>query len=81
MRDAGDVPGAQNDLLPGRLVGRDSELGMLTSAWEETRSGVGRSVMISGEPGVGKSRLLCSLEEQLDGEEHRWLALRCSRWR
>src|SRR4051794_10108122 len=60
------------------LVGRDEQLRRLTDAWEQAREGVGRSAMISGEPGVGKSRLLCSLQERLEGEPHRWLALRCS---
>ncbi|MEA2418195.1 MAG: hypothetical protein QOE60_401, partial [Thermoleophilaceae bacterium] len=60
------------------LVGREEELGQLVDAWGEVRGGVGRTVVITGEPGVGKSRLLESLREALADDEHRWLALRCS---
>jgi class 3 adenylate cyclase/tetratricopeptide (TPR) repeat protein len=60
------------------LVGRERELGVLVDVWEAARAGAGRSALISGEPGVGKSRLLLSLQERLEGEQHRWLALRCS---
>jgi class 3 adenylate cyclase/tetratricopeptide (TPR) repeat protein len=60
------------------LVGRDEELRVLMDAWSDTREGRGRTVLISGEPGVGKSRLLASLQDELAGDPHRWLALRCS---
>ena len=50
----------------------------LLEAWGDARGGLGRTVVISGEPGVGKSRLLASLQEALASEPHRWLALRCS---
>jgi class 3 adenylate cyclase/tetratricopeptide (TPR) repeat protein len=60
------------------LVGREEELQRLVEAWSDVRQGSARTVVISGEPGVGKSRLLVSLQESLADEPHRWLALRCS---
>ena len=60
------------------LVGREDELRRLVGTWGDARQGLGRTVLISGEPGVGKSRLLASFQEALGGQPHRWLALRCS---
>jgi hypothetical protein len=40
------------------LVGRDEELELLVRRWAQVKAGVGRVVMISGEPGIGKSRLV-----------------------
>jgi tetratricopeptide (TPR) repeat protein len=60
------------------LVGRDADLRRLVEAWGDARRGRGRAAVISGEPGVGKSRLLASLHESLADEPHRWLAMRCS---
>ena len=60
------------------MVGRDDELGRLTEAWRDVRAGRRRTVVIAGEPGVGKSRLLACFRATLEGQPHRWLALRCS---
>src|SRR6202035_3252409 len=40
------------------LVGRDEEIAMLMRRWERTRQGDGQLVLIVGEPGLGKSRLI-----------------------
>ena len=39
------------------LVGRDEELDLLTRRWQQAKQGEGRVVLVSGEPGIGKSRL------------------------
>ena len=47
------------------LVGRDVEMGILLECWDAVRQGAGRLVVISGEPGIGKSRLVRELREQV----------------
>ena len=47
------------------LVGRELELGMLIDRWTRSREGGGQVVLLGGEPGVGKSRILRALREQL----------------
>jgi hypothetical protein len=41
-----------------RLVGRDEEVGLLARRWEQTKEGLGQVVLVSGEAGIGKSRLV-----------------------
>ena len=50
------------------LVGREHELGMMLERWAWAKAGHGQIVMISGEPGVGKSRIFRALRERLVGE-------------
>ena len=52
------------------LVGRDEELELLIRRWEQAKSGEGRVVLISGEPGICKSRLTAALSEQIGTEPH-----------
>lgn len=65
------------DLAP--LVGRARELEQLMNRWEQARAGTGQAVLLSGEPGIGKSRLLRALRERIDETSGdgavRWLAL------
>ena len=57
------------------LVGRDEELDLLGRRWQQARLGEGRVVLISGEPGIGKSRLTAALQERLGMRRTR------TRWR
>ena len=50
------------------LVGREEELDLLLRRWRQVCDGQGRVVLIAGEPGIGKSRLLAELEARLAGE-------------
>ena len=60
------------------LVGRDEELDTLRRAWQQAKSGAGRLVLLSGEPGIGKSRLLAALEDTLAADPHASLRYFCS---
>jgi class 3 adenylate cyclase/predicted ATPase len=59
------------------LVGRQEEMGLLVRAWEGSSHGRGQVVLIQGEAGVGKSRLVEGLREAA-GKDHIWVAIRCS---
>src|SRR5271156_3306675 len=50
------------------LVGREEELELLLRRWTRAKAGEGQVVLISGEPGIGKSRLAAALMERLAGE-------------
>jgi class 3 adenylate cyclase/DNA polymerase III delta prime subunit len=60
------------------LVGRDEEIELLRRRWEQAKSGEGRVVLISGEPGIGKSRLTVALSAHIEGEPHTRLRYFCS---
>jgi predicted ATPase len=60
------------------LVGRDEELAMLQRRWRQAATGEGCVVLLSGEPGIGKSRLAHTLVERLAGEPHIRLRSFCS---
>ena len=47
------------------LIGRDEELELLLRRWRRAKEGEGQLVLLSGEPGIGKSRLVAALEERL----------------
>jgi len=69
------------DVSAGRhtlFVGRQSELGVLADAWERVAEGMGQTVLVQGEAGIGKSRLCYQLREQLGDQPHTWLECRCS---
>ena len=55
------------------FVGRDDELRLLTSRWERACDGEGQVVLIIGEAGIGKSRLLHRFRETLTGSIHTWI--------
>src|SRR6185312_6767563 len=52
------------------LVGREEEIELLLRRWTQAQSGEGRVVLLSGEAGIGKSRLVGALQERLRGEPH-----------
>src|ERR1700687_1116282 len=56
-----------------RFVGRDMELGTLIDRWERAQDGEGQTVLVLGEAGVGKSRLVYQLHEHLAPVPHTWL--------
>ena len=66
----------QRNLTP--LVGRDDEITMLMRRWERARQGDGQLVMIVGEPGLGKSRLIEEFHARLADTPHTWVEWSCS---
>jgi class 3 adenylate cyclase len=60
------------------LIGRDEELDLLMRRWQQAKGGDGRVVLLSGEPGIGKSRVTEAIEERLSGEPHIRLRFFCS---
>ena len=60
------------------FVGRDEELALLARRWQQAKAGEGCVVLISGEPGIGKSRLAQVLLERLGAEPHTRLRCFCS---
>ena len=64
----GEAPGrarfeARRGGEPAALVGRDRELDLLMACWSRARGGAGQAVLLAGEAGIGKSRLLRALQE------------------
>jgi class 3 adenylate cyclase/tetratricopeptide (TPR) repeat protein len=60
------------------LVGREEEVELLVRRWQQAKTGEGRVVLLSGEPGIGKSRLTAVLSEQIETEPHARLRYFCS---
>jgi class 3 adenylate cyclase/tetratricopeptide (TPR) repeat protein len=81
MREASGLPGrfeatAIRGLTP--LVGRDEELALLRSRWTDAKSGEGQVVLLTGEPGIGKSRIIQAFRELVRDEGPTVLRYFCS---
>jgi class 3 adenylate cyclase/predicted ATPase len=62
----------------GPLVGRDYEIDLMLRRWARAQSGGGQVVLIFGEPGIGKSRVVAELADRLRAEPHLRLSYFCS---
>ena len=60
------------------LVGRELEIGLLMDRWQLAQDGEGQVVVLSGEPGIGKSRILSALRERLGTQDAGTLRFQCS---
>jgi len=67
---------ASEDVVP--LIGRDEELGLIVRRWEQSKTGQGQVVLISGEAGIGKSALVDTLRAHVRREGLTRVAIRCS---
>ena len=67
---------APHGLTP--LVGREAELALLHARWAQARDGLGQVVVLNGEPGIGKSRLVQVFHEHLATEPHVRVEWRCA---
>ncbi|MBT2321863.1 AAA family ATPase [Variovorax paradoxus] len=61
-----------------QLIGRDSELALLLERWSIACEGEGQIVLLSGEPGIGKSRITQALRERTAAEALETMVLQCS---
>ncbi len=59
------------------LVGRNSQLATLLDRWQQAKRGTGHVVLLGGEAGIGKSRLVQALREQVSEQPHTWLEAHC----
>ena len=60
------------------IIGRAEEFELLLRRWQQVQSGEGRGVVLTGEPGIGKSRIVVALQEHLQHEPHTRLRYFCS---
>jgi class 3 adenylate cyclase/tetratricopeptide (TPR) repeat protein len=55
------------------FVGREGDMQLLTRRWQNVRDGEGQLVLVMGEPGIGKSRLMNEFRARLKGDPHLWI--------
>ncbi|HSA81866.1 MAG TPA: adenylate/guanylate cyclase domain-containing protein, partial [Geminicoccaceae bacterium] len=67
---------ARRGLTP--LVGRDEEISLLLSRWEDAKAGEGHVVLLTGEPGIGKSRIVQAFREHVRVDQATVLRYYCS---
>ena len=60
------------------MVGRKHKIGLLLDLWQQVKAGEGKVALISGEPGIGKSRLAQAVRERVQSEAHSRLRYQCS---
>jgi class 3 adenylate cyclase/predicted ATPase len=60
------------------LVGRESELALLLDRWRHATEGQGQAVVLRGEPGMGKSRIVRAFRERIAAEAPTWVQYQCS---
>jgi len=69
---------AQHTSGASPLLGREEELDLLLRRWEQAKSGEGRVVLLTGEPGIGKSRIARALRDRISSHPHTPLSYFCS---
>jgi class 3 adenylate cyclase len=75
---AGAAKNTGDGAAPLRLVGRDREVALLLERWQQVVDGAGQGVLITGEAGIGKSRLALELSRRIGPQAHTWLEARCT---
>src|SRR4030095_12792740 len=75
-RQGDDFLGGKAALTP--LIGREQEVGLLLDRWEQVKEGRGQVVLLSGEPGIGKSRLAYTLRAHVTNDGSLLFEAHCS---
>ena len=73
----GRFEAVRSDRLTG-FVGREHELGLLMERWNLAQDGEGQAVLLCGEPGIGKSRILSELRGRLEAQHATSVRIHCS---
>jgi class 3 adenylate cyclase len=63
---------------PPPMIGRDQELALVLERWRQAAGGEGQAMLLVGEAGIGKSRLVQATLDAVEGEEHTALRYQCS---
>jgi class 3 adenylate cyclase/predicted ATPase len=63
---------------PTALVNREEEIALLLGRWRQAKQGRGQVVLLSGEPGIGKSRILEEIRDRIAGDRHGQVSFQCS---
>jgi predicted ATPase/class 3 adenylate cyclase len=69
---------AAHEMRVPQLVGREEEVDLLLRRWKQAKTGEGRVVMLTGEPGIGKSQITLTIDKKLQSEPHTTLRYYCS---
>jgi len=71
-------PEDETGLRKTPLSGRERETGLLLDCWARVKEGLGQAVLLTGEPGIGKSRLVDTLKSAVESSPHLLFDCRCS---
>jgi class 3 adenylate cyclase/predicted ATPase len=63
---------------PTALVNREEEMALVLARWREAQQGTGQVVLLAGEPGIGKSRILEEIRDRIAGDRHAQVSFQCS---
>lgn len=69
---------AHNSKTVGEMVGRDHELGLVLERWQQSLSGDGQLVLLTGEAGIGKSRITRAVVDAVSRHKHTRISYQCS---
>ena len=60
------------------MIDREEEIALLLKRWQQAKAVEGQVVLLSGEPGIGKSRIIQEFRQQTSGESYQYMAFQCT---